>query len=378
MKVTLYNKHHPLAVVEMENRNIIKIHEKLDAEFLPLCLNENYGADELNDWMRKRLIPEKREGIRQARLDFPGFEQNRNMFSLSDQYWFQYTRNEKWENLNFFTNIYTKEVGKIFFEPWAVDRKKLKYASPDLTTNGVLKKRWVQDENTKKSYLIKAGSTLYHQEPMSEVMASHVLHKLDIIPFVEYMLVVSGQRFCSKCENFVDEHTEFVPAIYIYHKEEKPLDVTPYVHLIRQCDKYGIEGAQEYLSSMIAADEILCNPDRHLGNFGFLRDVETGKIRGFAPLFDSGSAFWGKRNDAQTKANPLFKGHEKEALRHVAKTHDLSDIYTDEVLTRMINTYPEIDEKKRVLIKEKIEEAKGKVERAITHSEKRQTHTVTR
>lgn len=41
---------------------------------------------------------------------------------------------------------------------------------------------------------------------------------------------------------------------------------------------------------MIFLDTIIANPDRHTGNFGLLRDVETGKLHGLAPVFDHNMA----------------------------------------------------------------------------------------
>ena len=40
-----------------------------------------------------------------------------------------------------------REKGLLFFEPWKVDPKNIQYETPDATTGGVLRKRWIQDEN---------------------------------------------------------------------------------------------------------------------------------------------------------------------------------------------------------------------------------------
>lgn len=40
------------------------------------------------------------------------------------------------------------------------------------------------------------------------------------------------------------------------------------------------------VSFWAATGESICNVDRHANNFGLLRDNRTGKIKGFAPLFD--------------------------------------------------------------------------------------------
>lgn len=40
------------------------------------------------------------------------------------------------------------------------------------------------------------------------------------------------------------------------------------------------------LSDMLVADALILNQDRHLGNFGFLINNDTGVIIGTAPLYD--------------------------------------------------------------------------------------------
>ena len=43
---------------------------------------------------------------------------------------------------------------------------------------------------------------------------------------------------------------------------------------------------------MVAFDALICNTDRHLGNFGFLADNATNRIAAPAPLFDHGNALF--------------------------------------------------------------------------------------
>lgn len=43
---------------------------------------------------------------------------------------------------------------------------------------------------------------------------------------------------------------------------------------------------------MILFDALICNADRHFGNFGFLVDNKTMKIKGLAPIFDNGASLF--------------------------------------------------------------------------------------
>lgn len=49
---------------------------------------------------------------------------------------------------------------------------------------------------------------------------------------------------------------------------------------------------------MIVCDSIIANTDRHLRNFGFIRDIDTLEWR-FAPLFDSGNSLWYDKDESE-------------------------------------------------------------------------------
>ena len=79
---------------------------------------------------------------------------------------------------------------------------------------------------------------------------------------------------------------------------------------------------------MLAADYILANTDRHLGNFGFLRDSETLDWKGLAPIYDSGTSLWQMTltraisADAMVPAKP-FETSQQSQLKLIAPYVDL-------------------------------------------------------
>lgn len=333
---------------------------KVNAEYLPIILQNDYTVEAMQTWLDKRRLPETREGLSEARFafgDFDTFNKYRNSFSLTDQYWIQFRKSESWFDGNFFTNLYETTVGEAFFNPWAVTETDLKKCTncPDYVTNGVLRKRWLQKPD-KTSYLIKAGSKQYHQEPLSEVLASLVYEQLgDAVPYVSYELCIEGMRMCSICRNFLTEDTEFVPAKHLctlYPRKDKSV----FDHLVAVSEHYGIAGKdmKEFLTKMIGTDFIIGNTDRHLGNFGVIRDVNSAKIIGFAPLFDNGSAFWGSSNvvDPNVK-NPFFASQEVRAFKSARDL--LSGIRADE-LFQVIDQYPDISDEKKLAIKKATDE----------------------
>lgn len=351
MKATCFNKNNPIFTCEIENGKIDVLHETLDKDHLPILLQDNMNLKSVNEWISQRKMSEKREGIKDARIMFPGFEKYHHMFSLSDQYWFQYKRTERWEDMNFFTNQFSEEIGRIFFEPWAVGEIA---ENPDLTTNGVLRKRWIRKDGVTK--LIKAGSRTYHQEPISEVLSSMTLEQMDIIPFVKYSLIIDGLSICCICDNFIDENTEYVPFDHIYNKTERDKDKeTVYQHTIKMAKAYGVKNAEDFVEKMIVADHFICNTDRHLGNFGMIRNVETGSIEGFAPLFDCGSAFFSPKT-----GNAIYPEHEKNLVKKYIKELSKKGM-NKEPLIKLTKEYPSISKKEEKYIIKNINRVYGEV-----------------
>lgn len=383
MIAVMYNRKKPIAAVEMENGIVKKVCDVINREYAPVLLRKQFTAETLNSWIGKRRMPAGREGLSDVSSRFrffrsyPEFVSHGSMFSLSDQYWFCFDRqSQTWESGNYFTNPYSEDVGRAFFTPWEYPGDHAFAASPDLMTNGLLCKRWTRGEDG-ASYLIKAGSRPLHQEPISEVLASIMLRKLNILPFVEYELVVEGMRLCSKCRNFVTGNTEFVPASHIYFQGQQHPGESVYGCLLRMCKVFGINDAKKYIDKMIVADLIIGNEDRHLGNFGFIRDVKTQKFS-FAPLFDSGYSFVpGSRvPNEQDRKKIIFNEKEKTAaLMHNLDCVDLDKLEDHDEMFDLIDVYPELDDEQRRYIKKKIISAPGNIRQLIRTRDRAPTIT---
>ena len=99
--------------------------------------------------------------------------------SLSDQYWIKPKGSDiSWNDVNFFTNDFSSDLGTIFFSKNQSSRQNINPFSPDASSNGWLKKKWVIIND--KRYLAKAGSGTLHQEPYNEVAISKILDLLKI------------------------------------------------------------------------------------------------------------------------------------------------------------------------------------------------------
>ena len=93
-----------------------------------------------------------------------------------------------------------------------------------------------------------------------------------------------------------------------------------YVHFLEACNSLNIPDAKLQIDKMIVCDYIIANYDRHYRNFGAIRDINTLKWIGIAPIFDSGSCLWAAQPTAKIgttyKAKP-FKPSPEEQLELV-------------------------------------------------------------
>ena len=66
--------------------------------------------------------------------------------------------------------------------------------------------------------------------------------------------------------------------------------IEDYEEYIKKLEDNGIENAREKVENMFILDFIIMNDDRHLNNFGIIRDVNTLKWLDVAPAFDNGQS----------------------------------------------------------------------------------------
>ena len=318
-------------------------------ELLPFCLRKECTTELFMDWLKKRGIPDTREGVSQVTEAFgKTWRDNKNYASLTDQYWIK-RRTEEWKKINFFTNLYCTDIGDMFFSPWLLNKNKFNngaVGSPDLTTNGILRKRWVQNSD-KTSSLIKAGSVAAKQDPLNEVLVSVLVEKLEKINAASYSLCIEGTTMCCKCDNFITANTSFVPASYIYYSEEREEKDSVLCHLLKMCEKYKIPNVEEFLEWMIFVDSITGNDDRNLSNIGFILDADKNEFIGPAPLFDNGGAYWDSKKVSDAVKSKLFGDEEDAIIKKLTKETDLEEILKNTDYVNLISNYPEITDVKK-------------------------------
>lgn len=270
---------------------IESVEDVLSLRHLPVGTSQNgfLNGTDLKSWWAKRSIPASRSGIKDVlyRLDIPCTTALLSRcfgLSLSDHYWIKESGSDiRWDNINFFDNSFSEDLGDLMFgncHEFDIDLN-----TPDNTTDGVLKKRWKVVDG--RRCLIKTGGGVAIQEPFNEAVASCLMDAMSI-DHVEYGIVWSEGRPCSICSDFIDKSTELVTASCLLKRCSSKKD-SLYERYVEECSTVGID-IVPFLDRMIVVDHIMANGDRHLNNFGLIRDPDTLEFLGPAPIYDTGTS----------------------------------------------------------------------------------------
>lgn len=303
MKCILMNKNEEVLVAEYaENLSVFtKIYEIKNIQYAPMIIYNGYKKDNdllkiLSDWFKGRGIPDWRDKLdlllHRLNIDTP-MELLDKAFglSLSDQYWIKpFNSNIKYDDINFFDHDFdaSEFVEATFSNTNRTIKNVETLRTPNNTTDGMLKKSWIIENGIR--YLLKGGYKNEILQPFNEVLATEICKRLGF-HHVSYTLDTYKDIVVSKCPCFITKDTELVTAYQILHnnitEEDKDNAYEIYIKLL---ENKGIENAREQLENMYILDFLIMNEDRHLNNFGIIRDVNTLKWISVSPIFDNGMA----------------------------------------------------------------------------------------
>lgn len=305
MKCILMNKNQKIMSIEYNSYNVIsKIYEIYNIEYAPLAVfnaSKNRSSSltkTVNDWFRGRGIPSWRKDLEKL-LDKLGVSSSVELLnksyglSLSDQYWLKDVNSAvKWEDINFFTNDFEYEAyldaSLDSSSKSIVSLDKNIFKSPNNTTDGMLQKGWIIESG--KRVLVKGTYTSNKEEPINEYLASQICKRLGF-DYCNYEVEWSDKtKLISKCNDFINENEELISAYDIYNSEKKPNNISDYEFYIQILEKHNVPNARENMENLFILDYLMLNNDRHLKNFGIIRNVNTLKWEKVAPIFDTGES----------------------------------------------------------------------------------------
>ena len=257
---------------------------------LPLDLE--LSSKGLSRWLRHRTIPKNRAYVN-ALLSKSGLSINRPMsiiqvtkgLSLNDCYWIvDEGFPGRFEQFDLYDNRFSRVLALIAFTGYGSSVRSSLYSSPEFTTNGMLPKCWRRESGVIRLYKGgTSGASNTGNEPYSEFYAWQVAEAMGI-KAVEYKLTKWKGQLCSTCELFTGKERAFLPVGRLVTSGGMKAVRAYY-------EKLGPEFV-DALNDMLVFDAIICNVDRHYGNFGFLIDSATNSIAAPAPLFDHGNSLF--------------------------------------------------------------------------------------
>ena len=273
-----------LITFEMEREISLKIYNIniicKNRKIFPELLQDEISSNTIEEFLKQRIIPKNRAFSRQILetqnlnlRDIKGIIDTCKGLSLNDCYWVVDNDNMKFDDYNLYDNSFEERITEVAFtgkiENNINKEKNNIIISPEFTTNGALPKAWRRLDG--KIYLYKGSTENWNfsntgYEPYSEYYASEIANTMGINA-VKYDLNKWKGMLASACELFTSKEYSYVP-IWEGTKLTKIDDIY----------KWCIEnGFKNEFSDMIVFDSLILNHDRHLGNFGVLKDNKTGK-----------------------------------------------------------------------------------------------------
>lgn len=286
--------------------------DKDNQHLLPIGMEPDEKG--LSHWIRHRTIPKNRAFVNSF-LSKCNLSINRPMdviavckgLSLNDSYWIADENETKsFDQVNLYENPFSKVLANIAFTGYGSSVRSSFASSPEFTTNGMLPKCWRRING--KVYLYKgatSGASNTGFEPFSEKYAYLVGEQLgfDVIP---YRIAKWKGALCSECEVFTSKDLAYVPVGRIIRSGG--------MHAVRKYYSSLGDAYIQSLNEMIVFDALICNTDRHFGNFGVLVDSHTNRIVKPAPLFDHGNSLYNFAGNENWQSESLLDEYAKTLL----------------------------------------------------------------
>ena len=278
-----------VAVFSVENGIISKVQfSDSNLTYLPVGIST---TEQLQRWITNRCIPFTRQGLNRELVTITPFEymlQNMGL-SLTDHYWICNIENVcTWESINLYVNDFKARYSLNISDDINI--------VPSATLQGDLKKKWIIEQDGTR-YLVKGNYNNTCRQSISEVLATEIHKRQNKFMYTPYKFVRikndGTEVIGCACPNFTNINTEFVPAIDIVRYLKVPNNMSLYEFYIEVCKRYDLD-LRSYLEYQIMTDFIITNTDRHLNNFGIIRDSKTLKFLSYAPIFDSGNSMFYK------------------------------------------------------------------------------------
>lgn len=315
-------------------------------EHQPFGINSN--PQKLKKWWNDRAVPSTRHEAKSA-LNKLGYATTGNMLvdnlalSLNDCYWIKPIGSDlKWKDVSLFSNKFEDDFGTLTLNTKATIDLKNKTMFNSATSQGELQKKWCIDKDGKR-FMVKGNYGSSYQQSVNELFATE-LHKKqgfkNYTPYYKTAIDIDNQTKGVGCSSycFCSEKVESISAWDIIESKVKPNHISTFEHFKSICLENGIKEKEfdDYFDYLIMSDFLLSNTDRHMNNVAILRNPDTLKLNGIAPIYDTGNSMFFRSNNVELKhINPYtievtsFAKYETKMLKLVKNRKALDLNKTD-------------------------------------------------
>jgi len=295
---------------DAETGKIHKVTDIIDEAHAPLAYLQDISpqrrkknlAQSMRAWAGiTKYMPGNRVGVQSFEHEL-GMSRERmallaRWMSPADQYWLRGVGEDATHaGLNFFQNRRESTSVSSFMGEFGSELVRDDTEDSAVpATNGRMLKSWIYKNGG--LHLMKSDEV--QQGVLNEAIGTFVNQEFGF-PHVPYTTIfhydpqARRARPYSCCPAFTDKDTDFIPASSITSVLRRENHESEFQHYMRCCKHLGINplAVQSALSRFTLVDSILCNQDRHYGNFGHLRDADTLEFVKAVPYFDADQSLW--------------------------------------------------------------------------------------
>lgn len=335
----LMHKDKKVGLINLDVTGNVMNYVPIHGEYGPFLGNAD--LNKIKIWWSQRSVPGSRkimeEVIKKAGCMNSSEYLAKNMaLSMTDSYWLcPIDYNFSWEDVKLRNQLGVNKGILPYHNASSYD--------PNASLGGQMEKYW--DLNGDVPVLVKTSLIHKGQQGVNEAFAT-ILHRRQksSIPYVQYSVErLNDEQTQCFCDEFTSDGRELINAYEIVESQKTSNSLSVYDSYIKICSKNGIdrEVIQQFMDYQTLTDFIISNDDEHLLNFGILRDSETFKLLGPAPIFDSGNSmfFSEYKDEAYTRTEIL-----ERTITSFYKSEDkmLSKVKDKDVVK--IDLLPTIDE----------------------------------
>ena len=262
---------------------------------LPMYLKKISNADM---WLETRAIDSHRansrllkKALRLAEKDDVSTVAHVNAATITDNYWIRAIGSElTYDDIKFSDDYFSNLALKGNYDSFNRAASSNKSRTPELTNTGSFEKCWKLRNG--KWWMYKRAN---HSEMFSELF----VYELGLALGFNMAVYERGDGYIKSLDFTNSASVNFEPASTFMGDNEDYIDV------VKTLKNICPEVIPDYIR-LIFMDTIVANPDRHTNNFGLLRDIETGKIIGFAPNYDNNMALIARGYPSKSNSKDLL------------------------------------------------------------------------